>query len=121
MDSEGNSPGEASQFLFYKGPPEQRAIGTKIEVELKMQPICDSCGTRKVPVEENAFACPKCEPGTHEIPRACDYCHAHVASTPADGGKWICDPCIIRAIAATEETPVSRDASTGPEVNAHAS
>ncbi len=32
------------------------------------------------------------------IPQLCNYCGSHIATTPSDGGAWICDYCITRAL-----------------------
>ncbi len=60
---------------------------------------CPKCHARKMLIDENTLACPNCDLIPGETPLACDYCHAHVASTPSDHGTWICDACIREAIA----------------------
>ncbi len=63
-----------------------------------MTSICELCGRKKVPTEENTFVCPVCGQSDYEIPQICNFCHEHIASMPSDHGTWICENCIMQAL-----------------------
>ncbi len=90
-----------------------------------MTPVCETCGAKKVPVEENTFACPSCGQEKGDIPHTCDYCHEHVASAPSADGAWICEYCSMAAIVRLAafpqilavQTRLAKD--TGHEISLH--
>lgn len=86
-----------------------------------MSLYCPKCHARKVLIEENSVVCPNCDLGQGETPRMCDYCYAHIASTPSDHGTWICDACIREAIAMKTRIRAAHALKDASEVNAHAS
>ncbi len=86
-----------------------------------MSSYCPKCYVKKVLIEENTLACPKCDVNPGETPQLCDYCRARVASTPSDHGTWICDVCIRQAITVESRVRTAPGLKDAPEVNAHAS
>jgi len=49
--------------------------------------------------DDNTLVCTACERRSEILALPlCDYCGIHAATTPSDGGTWICDYCITKSL-----------------------